>query len=158
REAEFEGHAHALLRPRLQLEREGVADHDQHAACLVAEGHALPLQGFGERDQVEGRVELVQALHRQRREAEDLAQHAQEFRGLEAELLFEDLDHAPARARRLVARARELRGREQRLGGKGELGDRVHWMLPASSNTGRYISTTMTPMTMPMKAISSGSN
>src|SRR4029077_8621204 len=110
-----------------------------------------------ERQHVERRHQLMQHLDRSSGEFEHFCQRDREFGGRELEIFLEHLDHPAIRRARLHSGFLDA-GRRQDFATRKNVVGRVHWIVPANSNTGRYISTTMTPITTPIKAISKGSN
>src|SRR5947207_844144 len=80
-----------------------------------------------------------------------------EFSRRQFELLVEQLDNAALGGPGKHARLFDLLNADERLG-QVRFDHGIHWMLPANSNTGMYMSMTIPPITRPMNAISKGSN
>ena len=139
-------------RPHLGIERVGVGQHQLAAA--QAEQDALARQRFGVGQPLEGGLGPVHVGHAHGHQAEGSRQRLGEGFGLESALFFQARHDPLAAGEGRRARRSDLVGTEPHRGFEFP---QLHCRLPASSKIGRYISTTMPPMMMPISAISSGS-
>jgi hypothetical protein len=156
-QAALERPADKFLRPWREGGVKRVGEHQQQGAVGFTERQALTRDGVVEGHDVECRLQAVQALHVEHRIAHGPPKPAHEGLRVGAQPFFQQPHQSQRSALDLGA---HLLNEGQRDSFRAEIGLRhvVHWMLPASSKMGRYISSTMSPMTTPMKAISSGSN
>ena len=140
--------------PLAQLGVEWVRHHQQQGVCIVAQQQALVAQHVAKRHLLQRRLQGVDGCHGQHRQAHALAQCVQKLQVIELQDLLQRLHHGQVfdlgQVLCLLHQAHEF--------GRGGRCFVVHRILPASSKIGKYITTTMKPMTSPMKAISSGSN
>ncbi len=149
---------YALFRPGLQCGLERVAHDQQQPSVHPAQGDALPFQRLREGQRVESRREAVQHVHAEHGIVEQVAQRIDEVFRIQAGQLFQDANDAATALGGGSARLPDLLRRQGDGSRCGARGRRTHWMLPASSKMGKYISTTTTPMASPTNAISNGSN
>ena len=149
---------YALLGPCLHVDVERIA-HDQHQRIvLIAQYQTFAFQCFGERQHVEGTAHPVQVLHGCGGVMQRRGQSLDKALRIETGLLFENVHSGtPSLLCRCACRVHHLRRKPGSCADNNRL-SHIHWMLPASSKIGKYISTTMTPMTSPMNTISKGSN
>src|SRR5205085_2065133 len=150
-EAPAERRGDALLGPGLELARERVIEGEHQAAIGRAQERAAALRAFGKGQNIELRRRAAQVRHVEALERERRGKARGEAVRRERQAFFEDIDDAPARALRRLARARNVVDRDGFRYG-------THCRFPASSKIGMYIKTTITPMTRPMIAIRIGSN
>src|SRR6185436_12514074 len=156
-QAESERFGYALRRPRLQIKREWVTDRHDEASCFVSKQGTFVRVGFGKRQYIKRRLQRVQPPVGERGHVQRVRKRCRELGWGQFQLLLEQLHDAalggPCKLARLIDL---LNGNEDMREGSFDCG--IHWMLPANSKTGMYISMTMAPITRPMKAISNGSN
>src|SRR5258706_452725 len=154
RQHPFEGLRHADLQPAAGVGIEGVGDDGQEFPAAARQQAPAP-RGLRRGEQVKRGLQARQVIARQHAIVKSLGQRRGEFHRTEARVLFKIVERGAATGLRLGDG-----GRQQRImqaDGTFLADDRVHLMLPASSKIGKYISTTITPMMMPMRLIRAGS-
>ena len=150
----LQGLGHAHLEPAAGIGVKGVGDHRQQLVGAARHQAAAPRR-LGRRQQVEGRFEPRQLRARQDAVVERAPQRGRELHRPEAGMLLEivqrrattSLVGCDGRRQQRLVETEDLRAVERC----------IHLMLPASSKIGKYISTTITPMMMPIRLISAGS-
>src|SRR5262249_51023127 len=139
--------------PVLGRRVEGVPEHELERAFRIAQRDAVPPLRLDEGEELEIGRSRPDVVEPERRQPEGLRPPRHEVRGRRLRLLVLQVDGGPGGTRPLGAGARDLLGRKH--GDRGR--DSVHWIAPASSNMGMYISTTTPPTDRPRIAIRAGS-
>ena len=151
----FERVRHARLEPGAQRGVERIGDHRKQLA-VFAHDDAAALGGFRRGQDVEGRLHRVEfARAEQQAVLEGRGESRGQRGGIEAGVPLEQLVRRAAGRPCLGHRARQRDLVERRAG--HDFRCRVHCRLPASSKIGKYMSTTIAPITSPISAISAGS-
>ena len=158
RQAPAEAGGDALLGPCLQVGVEGIARDQHQRIVLVTQrpGTRVPAPrrtAAHRRPGPCGAVPPWPAGVMQRRR-----QRLHKTLRVETGLLLQHVDHGASRLQGRAARSVYLLRRKPGTGSDINRLCHVHCMLPARSKIGKYINTTMPPMTSPMNTISSGSN
>src|SRR5690606_8745945 len=153
RHAVAEGRGNACLDPLLRVEVVRIAEHDRQPPGAVAQRDAVAPHRLAVGDGLEGGRLAPQVLEGGRRHAQRQRQAQEKRLRRAAELGLEVLDEAAVGLARLL----QVGGGDGGVGHACGLVHRHHWMFPASSKMGMYMSTTTRPTATPRTVMRMGS-